>query len=353
MPWVFSFFLGTLVYFPYDDQGNRFVRIAGPVPGLFNNTSWASDNDIPKFCKAALVAAEDTGFYEHNGIEMEKFIENAKRYREGKRVKAGGSTLTQQLVKNAFLSRERSSIRKAREAVGAVLLNTISSKNFQLTWYFNVVEFGPNVYGIQNAAHHYFKTTPEKLTPNQCIALVTILPSPKKWNSSLNKKRMTSFFKKRYRVIAQRIKIMSPETITKKELRVASTKGPFGRSLYVPPVKKNTKPTEIPISLPEFDNVVVEPVNNTVVEENESIEANASAIQEEQYEESNVEEAGNSAEETSFNESADETSEIETEELSNTQESLSTETEQESLPEFNSSPEVDEKTSEENQESAE
>jgi len=203
--------LGILVYFPYDAGGqNRYPRLTGPlVQSMTRN--WTPENDIPEFCKKALVASEDDRFFSHNGIDVEELKKLTHQELSGKKNKRGGSTITQQLVKNAFLSRNRSYIRKAREIVGAVILDRILSKQSQLTWYWNIVEFGPKIYGIEGAAQHYFKKNPAQLTATECASLVAILPSPNKWNVSLETKTPTAFFLERRSVILQRAHLWSLE----------------------------------------------------------------------------------------------------------------------------------------------
>ncbi|WP_186645425.1 biosynthetic peptidoglycan transglycosylase [Fluviispira vulneris] len=220
IPWVFLLYSGLLIYFPYESDGkSRYIRITGPVVGVFSPHSWSTYDDIPKACKAALIAAEDNRFYQHNGVDFESlkasFITNQKI---GKK-KRGGSTITQQLVKNAFLSRKKSYLRKSREIIGAFILDGIMLKDQQLEWYFNVVEFGPNIYGLENAAQKYFKTEAHKLTPSQCISLVAIIPSPKKWNQSLVTQKPTLFFLQRYKKILNTIQKMG--ILNNKDLVIA------------------------------------------------------------------------------------------------------------------------------------
>lgn len=117
----------------------------------------------------------------------------------------GGSTVTQQLVKNAFLSRDKSYLRKLREVAGALLADATLSKEDQLAWYFNIVEFGPRVYGIGPAAQFYFKKEAPDLSARECAELVAVLPSPNKWNASLLKKRHTVFFSRRVGTITARM----------------------------------------------------------------------------------------------------------------------------------------------------
>nr|BFD33298.1 hypothetical protein GTC16762_29160 [Pigmentibacter ruber] len=205
IPWVFVLHLGFLIYFPYKEDGlTRFFRITGPVIGIFSKT-WVNKKEIPNACKAALIASEDGKFYQHNGIDIESIQKIVKDKSKATKQKRGGSTITQQLVKNAFLSRDRSYIRKTRELIGAILLDATIAKDKQIEWYLNIVEFGPNTYGLENAAQRYFKIDAKKLSPSQCVALIAILPSPKKWNQSLEKKKLTQFFIQRYRQISNNI----------------------------------------------------------------------------------------------------------------------------------------------------
>lgn len=207
-PWILVFHLGFLVYFPYDPDGvARYARLVGPVTSAWS-TEWLSQDELPRHCKNALVAAEDTKFFEHNGIDFESLQESYAANRKSKRIRRGGSTLTQQLVKNAFLSREKSYLRKVREIIGALMLDATLSKESQLSWYLNIVEFGPRTYGLQAAAQRYFHKDARKLTREECVSLIAVLPAPNKWNASLEKKRPTRFFLARTSTIQRRMNIM-------------------------------------------------------------------------------------------------------------------------------------------------
>lgn len=159
------------------------MRISGPLI----DKHWVPFSQIPKACVHALIAAEDGRFYEHFGLDITSIQEAMKRNKKFNKPQWGASTITQQLVKNAFLSRRKTYFRKAREMVGAVILNAIMSKEQQLTWYLNIVEFGPRVYGLANAAQHYFRTPVKQLRASNCQALVTILPSPIRLGRSIAK----------------------------------------------------------------------------------------------------------------------------------------------------------------------
>lgn len=180
IPWVWSFYFGFIVYFPYEPSGQeRFVRATGPLIHWFDQDhAWVGKKQIPKACARALVAAEDAHFYEHYGIDLESIEQAFEKNEKRGTKKWGASTITQQLVKNAFLSRKRSYVRKTREIIGALILDVIMSKENQIVWYFNIVEFGPSVYGLSEAARYYYGKAARDLSMAECVSLVSLLPSP-------------------------------------------------------------------------------------------------------------------------------------------------------------------------------
>lgn len=219
VPWVATIHTGLVFMFPYHADGqSRFLRATGPVTSLWSD-AWISWEEMPKACPAALVAAEDTRFYQHGGVDWEELEASRKANQRAKKVKRGGSTITQQLVKNLFLSRDRSYLRKARELSGALLLDLIASKETQLTWYLNAVEFGPDTYGLAAAAQRYFKKNARKLAPSECAALIAIVPSPNKWNKSLEKKALTGFLRRRIETIVRRMEILGQ--LPRREIQLA------------------------------------------------------------------------------------------------------------------------------------
>jgi monofunctional biosynthetic peptidoglycan transglycosylase len=208
VPWVFTFHLGTLAYFPYLPKSEqRYLRVTGPWSGPYKK-NWVPSEDIPRACKIALVAAEDTKFFIHRGVDLESIEKSYEYNQRKKKPKRGGSTITQQLVKNAFLSRNKSYVRKAREILGAVILDATSSKDMQLTWYFNIVEFGPKIYGIKDASQFYFKKSHKALSTRECASLVAILPSPNRWNKSLKAGAPSGFLVSRIGTIQARMRMI-------------------------------------------------------------------------------------------------------------------------------------------------
>ncbi len=128
----------------------------------------------------AVVAAEDGRFRQHHGfdwIEMQKVVqEDLQRHRLGR----GGSTITQQLVKNLFLTTERSFVRKGAEFALVPLTEVFLTKDRILELYLNVIEWGPGIYGAQAAAEHYYRTSASNLTREQAARLAAVIPAPLK-----------------------------------------------------------------------------------------------------------------------------------------------------------------------------
>jgi monofunctional glycosyltransferase len=128
----------------------------------------------------AVVAAEDGRFRQHHGfdwIEMQKVLEDdVKRQRLGR----GGSTITQQLVKNLFLTTQRSFVRKGVESSLVPLMETFLTKDRILELYLNVIEWGPGIYGAEAAAEHYYHAHASQMTREQAARLAAIIPAPLK-----------------------------------------------------------------------------------------------------------------------------------------------------------------------------
>jgi monofunctional biosynthetic peptidoglycan transglycosylase len=146
------------------------------------NPRWTPYGALPAALKKAVVASEDANFYSHEGVDYEAIREAIKTdLRKGKFAR-GGSTITQQVAKNLFLTREKTLIRKVKEFVLARRMDDALSKSRILELYLNVVEFGPMVYGIGHAANYYFGKPPSALTVRECAFLASMLPGPKVYN---------------------------------------------------------------------------------------------------------------------------------------------------------------------------
>ncbi|MBI5058219.1 monofunctional biosynthetic peptidoglycan transglycosylase [candidate division KSB1 bacterium] len=143
--------------------------------------TWVSLTEIPKVVQLAVVAAEDDRFYAHSGFDWEAIRTALKHNEKNGKVKRGGSTITQQLAKNLFLSPSRSYLRKAREALITFNLELLLSKDRILELYLNVIEFGPGVFGIEEAAQYHYHVHARQLALDQACRLAAIIPSPRRY----------------------------------------------------------------------------------------------------------------------------------------------------------------------------
>ncbi len=143
------------------------------------NPFWTPLESIPEELKWAVIVAEDANFYEHEGIDVQALKEALKYDLKRKRLVRGASTITQQLAKNLFLSRDKSLRRKLRELVIAQRLEQELTKGRILELYMNVVELGPLVYGMGHGASYHFGKPVHLLTPAEAVFLAAILPGPR------------------------------------------------------------------------------------------------------------------------------------------------------------------------------
>ncbi len=157
-----------------DWHGNYHPFVVGP-----KNRYWTPSGRIPAEMKWAVILAEDSNFYKHEGFDV-KAIKNAIKYDlEKKSLKRGASTITQQAAKNLFLSREKTITRKLKEIYLAYRMEQELTKGRIIELYLNVVELGPMIYGIGHGAEYYFGKPASALTPRECAFLAAMLPGPR------------------------------------------------------------------------------------------------------------------------------------------------------------------------------
>jgi monofunctional biosynthetic peptidoglycan transglycosylase len=167
---------------------------------------WVSLAAVSRYATWAIVLSEDWSFYQHNGIDV-KQIRVALGEMMASRKFRGASTITQQLVKNVYLSEERTLWRKLHEAILARKVERALSKERILETYLNVIEFGPGIYGIGAASRHYFAKAPAELGPREGAFLAMLLPGPKRYSASFRKQRLTSFARKRVEAILEKLRM--------------------------------------------------------------------------------------------------------------------------------------------------
>lgn len=144
---------------------------------------WIAYEDISVHLKRAVVAAEDDRFLDHRGFDWEGIQRALERNAERGRLAAGGSTISQQLAKNLFLSSSRSWLRKGQEAVLTLMIETTWEKRRILEVYLNVAEWGNGVFGAEAAARHYYGRPASSLGPAEAARLAVMLPNPRRYES--------------------------------------------------------------------------------------------------------------------------------------------------------------------------
>ena len=162
---------------------------------------WVPLSRISPHLRRAVVAAEDASFFTHEGFDWEG-MKDAALYNLGKgELRRGGSTITQQLAKNLYLSSERSIFRKVHEALITRSLEHHLTKDRILELYLNVAEWGWGVYGAEGAARHHFKKSARDLTAEEAAWLAAILPAPRRYDPL----RKTTALTRRYERILRRM----------------------------------------------------------------------------------------------------------------------------------------------------
>lgn len=159
--------------------------------------NYVSLNNISKNLQNAILLSEDASFYQHNGFDQDGISHCIEKIKEKHRLVCGGSTITQQLAKNMFLSKNKSFFRKGVEAIITLKIEKSLSKKEILERYLNVIQFGKNVFGIKQASQFYFKKSPSQLSVNESAFLAMVLPSPEKYSQSYYRKDLTNFARKR------------------------------------------------------------------------------------------------------------------------------------------------------------
>ena len=145
------------------------------------NSNYTPLSEISHHLRNCVLTSEDPSFFSHRGFINEAFKESIVKNIKTKKFSRGASTISMQLVKNIFLTREKTLSRKLEEILLVYILenNHISTKERMLEVYFNIIEWGPNIYGIGEASQFYFQKRAVDLNINECLFLATIIPNPK------------------------------------------------------------------------------------------------------------------------------------------------------------------------------
>ena len=144
---------------------------------------WVPYGNISNHLKRALIAAEDARFVDHEGFDWEGIAKAYQKNMKKGRVVAGGSTISQQLAKNLFLSTKRTPWRKGEEVLITLMLESVMDKRRIFEIYLNVIEWGDGVFGAEAAARHYFGVRASRLSPEQAARLAAMVPNPRYYDT--------------------------------------------------------------------------------------------------------------------------------------------------------------------------
>jgi monofunctional biosynthetic peptidoglycan transglycosylase len=162
---------------------------------------WIPYEQISPHLKRAIIAAEDAKFLEHEGFDLDAIQKAYEKNLKKGRLIMGGSTISQQLAKNLFLSGDKTPWRKLQEAFITLMLEKVMSKRRILEIYLNVIEWGNVVFGAEAAARHYYGISASSVSREQAARLAAMVPSPQFYD----KNRNTAWLSKKTRMILSRM----------------------------------------------------------------------------------------------------------------------------------------------------
>ena len=146
------------------------------------NQQWVPLSQVSPYLIKAVLIAEDDKFWRHEGFDYEAIEKAVEKDIKARRFKLGGSTISQQLAKNLYLSPSKNPFRKVIEALITWRMEHVLSKKRILEIYLNVIEWGEGIFGIETASRHYYGKPSSSLTPEEASRLAAVLPNPRKYN---------------------------------------------------------------------------------------------------------------------------------------------------------------------------
>lgn len=207
--------------------------------------------NISPYLQKTVILTEDSNFWNHKGFDWESIEKNAKQGLASGVFKRGGSTISQQLAKNMYLTKDRTFIRKGLEAIITDRIENTLTKKEILERYFNIVEFGKNIYGIKAAAKYYFQKSPAELGIVESAFLAMVLPNPVKYSQSYYRKELTPFARKRVAEIVENM--YRYHRISQEEYDMAIHQVAYFFKPEPPPEEWGTPADEIP-TLQDLEN---------------------------------------------------------------------------------------------------
>ena len=202
----FWFFIHIWYWADHNPASTAFMdarreRLLEKNPGSVLKHRWVPYNRISTGLKRAVIAAEDAKFLDHDGFDWDGIAKAYEKNMKKGRIVSGGSTISQQLAKNLFLSGDRTWWRKGQEAVITVMIERIMDKRRILEIYLNVIEWGNGVFGAEAAAQYHFGTTAAGLSQQQAAQLAAMVPSPRRYRPGSD----TPYLQRRTEIILSRM----------------------------------------------------------------------------------------------------------------------------------------------------
>lgn len=212
---LFSYHLWIFVkivwFIRFDPKTSAFMEngldeIQEKNPDAVLKQRWIPYEKISINVKKAVIAAEDARFLDHEGFDWDAIqIAFEKNLRKG-RIVAGGSTISQQLAKNLFLSKSKNPFRKMEEALITFMIEKIMSKRRILEIYLNIIEWGEGIFGIEAASQYYYKRSSTQVDAVQAATLAAIIPNPKYFQTRIKSSRV----RKKAGILLCRMKMARP-----------------------------------------------------------------------------------------------------------------------------------------------
>lgn len=207
LAWQLWLFAHVLWWVDHNPASSAFMeaglaRMQEKNPDAELHHRWVPYEKISPHLKRAIIAAEDSRFLDHEGFDIEGIQKAMKKNIKKGRVVAGGSTITQQLAKNLFLSTRKSYVRKGQEAIITLMIESTWSKRRILEVYLNIIEWGDGVYGAEAASRRYYKKSAARLTRGQAAALAAMVPNPRWYENH----RSSTSYARRVNVISRNMR---------------------------------------------------------------------------------------------------------------------------------------------------
>ncbi len=186
--WIFAHLLWWIKFNPSTTSfmENRLAIMREINPDARLQHQWVPYSKISNNLKRALVAAEDANFVDHEGFDWDGIQKAYEKDLKKGRIVAGGSTISQQLAKNLFLSGNRSPFRKMEEAAITVMMEAVMDKQRIFEIYLNVIEWGDGVFGAEAASRHYYRIGASQLSAAQAAKLAAMVPNPRYYDKHQN-----------------------------------------------------------------------------------------------------------------------------------------------------------------------